>query len=44
MKIINIIMLIITFVSICFAVYYTYNFCTNLDVRGPEESPYIQKR
>ena len=32
MKIINIIMLIITFVSICFTVYYTYNFCTNLDV------------
>ena len=28
----NIIMLIITFISICFTIYYIYNFCTNLDV------------
>lgn len=32
MKIINLIMLIITFLSISFTLYYIYNFCTNLDV------------
>ncbi len=32
MKIINLIMLIITFFSICFTIYYIYSFCTNLDV------------
>lgn len=32
MNIINIILLIITFISICFAIYQVYNFCTDLDV------------
>jgi hypothetical protein len=32
MKILNLIMLIITFISIFVTIYYIYNFCTNLDV------------